>query len=93
LETVHSVFIIDPETKVRTILSYAISCGINTAEVLRIVDSLQTTDRHRITTPVDWVPGNDVIVAYDVKYDEAKELFPGYRAVKPYLRYTKLPRQ
>lgn len=60
--TIRSVFIIDPNKKIRTILSYPASTGRNTAEVLRIVDSLQTGDQHKITTPVNWLPGSDVIV-------------------------------
>ena len=59
--------------------------------MLRVVDSLQASDKHKIATPIDWVPGQDVIVANSVKEDEAKRLFPNYRAVKPYLRYTALP--
>jgi alkyl hydroperoxide reductase subunit AhpC len=60
--TIRSVFIIDPKKTIRTILSYPASTGRNTAEVLRIVDSLQTGDKHRVTTPINWVPGDDVIV-------------------------------
>ncbi|KAI1749632.1 mitochondrial peroxiredoxin PRX1 [Xylaria castorea] len=91
--TIRSVFIIDPNKKIRTILSYPASTGRNSAEVLRIVDSLQTGDKHKITTPINWVPGDDVIVAPSVKDDQAKELFPGFRTVKPYLRFTTLPSQ
>lgn len=89
--TIRSVFIIDPNKKIRTILSYPASTGRNTAEVLRIVDSLQTGDKHRVTTPINWVPGDDVIVAPPVKDEEARKLFPNFRAVKPYLRLTPLP--
>lgn len=108
--TIRSVFIIDPSKKIRTILSYPASTGRNTAEVLRIVDSLQTGDKHRVTTPINWVccycsifeenhqidpgfqiPGDDVIVAPPVKDEEARKLFPNFRAVKPYLRLTPLP--
>ncbi|KAI1735841.1 mitochondrial peroxiredoxin PRX1 [Xylaria scruposa] len=91
--TIRSVFIIDPSKKIRTILSYPASTGRNSAEVLRIVDSLQTGDKHKVTTPINWVPGDDVIVAPSVKDDQAKELFPGFRTVKPYLRFTTLPSQ
>ncbi|KJZ75298.1 Mitochondrial peroxiredoxin PRX1 [Hirsutella minnesotensis 3608] len=90
--TIRSVFFIDPKLKIRTILSYPASAGRNASEVLRIVDSLQTTDRHRVATPIDWQPGQDVIVAYDLPDDEAKKLFPSYRTIKPYLRYTSLPK-
>ncbi|ODA79538.1 hypothetical protein RJ55_05132 [Drechmeria coniospora] len=90
--TIRSVFFIDPKKKIRTILSYPASTGRNAAEVLRIVDSLQAGDKFKIATPIDWVPGQDVIVANSVKQDEAKELFPQHRTVKPYLRYTALPK-
>jgi alkyl hydroperoxide reductase subunit AhpC len=91
--TIRSVFIIDPNKKIRTILSYPASTGRNSAEVLRIVDSLQTGDKYRITTPINWVPGDDVIVAPPVKNEEAKKLFPEFRIVKPYLRFTPLPKE
>ncbi|KAJ8119164.1 hypothetical protein ONZ43_g3844 [Nemania bipapillata] len=91
--TIRSVFIIDPSKKIRTILSYPASTGRNSAEVLRIVDSLQTGDKHKVTTPINWVPGDDVIVAPVIKDEQAKELFPGFRTVKPYLRFTTLPSQ
>ncbi|KAJ2971243.1 hypothetical protein NUW58_g9472 [Xylaria curta] len=91
--TIRSVFIVDPNKKIRTILSYPASTGRNSAEVLRIVDSLQTGDKHKVTTPINWVPGDDVIVAPSVKDEQAKELFPGFRTVKPYLRFTTLPSQ
>ena len=90
--TIRSVFIIDPNKKIRTILSYPASTGRNTAEVLRIVDSLQTGDKYKVTTPINWVPGDDVIVAPSVKNEEAKVLFPDFRIVKPYLRFTPLPK-
>ncbi len=89
--TIRSVFIIDPKKTIRTILSYPASTGRNSAEVLRIVDSLQTGDKHRVTTPINWVPGDDVIVHPSVKGEEANRLFPNHRAVKPYLRFTPLP--
>lgn len=91
--TIRSVFIIDPNKTIRTILSYPASTGRNSAEILRIVDSLQTGDKHRVTTPVNWVPGDDVIVHPSVKNEEAKELFPDFRIVKPYLRFTPLPKE
>ncbi|KAL9061113.1 MAG: hypothetical protein Q9162_000258 [Coniocarpon cinnabarinum] len=89
--TIRSVFIIDPNKKIRTILSYPASTGRNTAEVLRIVDSLQTGDKHKVTTPINWVPGDDVIVAPSVSNEQAKHMFPNFKAVKPYLRMTELP--
>jgi alkyl hydroperoxide reductase subunit AhpC len=90
--TIRSVFVVDPKKVIRTILSYPASTGRNSAEVLRIVDSLQTGDKNRITTPVNWVPGDDVIVHPSVKGEEATTLFPNLRAVKPYLRFTALPK-
>ncbi|KAF8469174.1 mitochondrial peroxiredoxin PRX1 [Kalaharituber pfeilii] len=89
--TIRSVFIIDPKKIIRLILSYPASTGRNTAEVLRVVDSLQTGDKQRITTPINWVPGDDVIVHPSVTNEEAKTLFPNFRIVKPYLRFTPLP--
>ncbi|CAH0053616.1 unnamed protein product [Clonostachys solani] len=91
--TIRSVFFIDPKKKIRTILSYPASTGRNAAEVLRIIDSLQTGDKYRVTTPINWVPGDDVIVAPPVSNEEAKKLFPNFRIVKPYLRFTPLPAQ
>jgi len=91
--TIRSVFIIDPKKTIRLILSYPASTGRNAAEVLRVVDSLQTGDKYRITTPINWVPGDDVIVHPSVSNDLAKELFPDFRIVKPYLRFTPLPKE
>jgi len=89
--TIRSVFVIDPKKTIRLIMSYPASTGRNAAEVLRVVDSLQTGDKHRITTPINWVPGDDVIVHPAVSNEEAKTLFPDFRIVKPYLRFTPLP--
>ncbi|KAK6430909.1 peroxiredoxin 1 [Oleoguttula sp. CCFEE 5521] len=91
--TIRSVFIIDPKKAIRTILSYPASTGRNTAEVLRIVDSLQTGDANRVTTPINWIPGDDVIVHPSVKGEEAEKLFPKMNVVKPYLRFTPLPKE
>ncbi|POS82525.1 mitochondrial peroxiredoxin PRX1 [Erysiphe pulchra] len=89
--TIRSVFIIDPKKIIRLILSYPASTGRNTNEILRVIDSLQTGDKHRITTPINWVPGDDVIVHPSVKDEEAKSIYPELRIVKPYLRFTSLP--
>ena len=90
--TVRSVFIIDPNKKVRLILTYPASAGRNFAEILRVIDSLQLTDKFKVATPVDWKDGQDVIVVPAVTNDEAKKLFPkGFREVKPYLRITPQP--
>jgi alkyl hydroperoxide reductase subunit AhpC len=91
--TIRSVFVIDPKKVIRTILSYPASTGRNTAEVLRIVDSLQTGDKHKVTTPINWVPGDDVIVHPSIKDEQAKELFPDFKIIKPYLRTTPLPKE
>jgi alkyl hydroperoxide reductase subunit AhpC len=91
--TIRSVFIIDPKHVIRLILSYPASTGRNTAEVLRVVDSLQTGDKNRVTTPINWVPGDDVIVHPAVKTDEAQKIWPNLKIVKPYLRFTPLPKE
>jgi len=91
--TIRSVFVIDPKKVIRTILSYPASTGRNSKEVLRIVDSLQTGDKYRVTTPINWQPGEDVIVAPPVKTEEAHKLWPELRIVKPYLRFTPLPKE
>ena len=91
--TIRSVFIIDPKKIIRLIMSYPASTGRNTAEVLRVVDSLQTGDKHTVTTPINWVPGDDVIVHPSIKGDAAKERFPDMKVVKPYLRFTPLPKE
>jgi len=89
--TIRSVFIIDPKKTIRLIMSYPASTGRNTKEVLRVLDSLQTGDKNRVTTPINWVPGDDVIVHPSVSNELAKELFPDFRTIKPYLRVTPLP--
>ncbi|KAF3918815.1 Peroxiredoxin-6 [Dactylellina cionopaga] len=91
--TIRSVFVIDPKKIIRLILSYPASTGRNTAEVLRVVDSLITGDKYRVTTPINWVPGDDVIVAPPVKTEEAQKIWPELRIVKPYLRFTPLPKE
>ena len=93
--TVRSVFFIDPARKVRATITYPASTGRNFDEILRVIDSLQLTDSNSVATPVNWKPGEDVIIVPSLT-DPAvlKEKFPqGYRAVKPYLRYTTLPRK
>ena len=91
--TIRAVFIIDPKKTIRLIMTYPASTGRNTAEVLRVVDSLQTGDKYRVTTPINWVPGDDVIVHPSVSDEEAKVLFPKFRAIKPYLRLTPLEKE
>lgn len=89
--TIRSVVVIDPTKTVRLILSYPASTGRNTAEILRTIDSMQRTDRNRITTPVNWTVGDDVIIAPYVTEHEADVLFKEYKTVTPYLRFTKDP--
>ena len=91
--TVRSVFVIGPDKKIKAMLTYPMSTGRNFDEVLRILDSVQLTSRHTVATPVNWKPGEDVIVAPAIPSDEAKQKYPaGFREVKPYLRYVHQPR-
>ena len=91
--TVRSVFLIGPDKKIKAMLTYPMSTGRNFDEVLRILDSVQLTARHTVATPVNWRPGDDVIVAPALSSDEAKQKYPGgFREVKPYLRYVHQPR-
>lgn len=90
--TVRSVFIIDPNKKVRLTLTYPANTGRNWAEVLRVIDSIQLTDSHRVATPVDWQDGDDVIIPPSISNEEATQLFPkGFKEIKPYLRTTAQP--
>ena len=91
--TVRSVFIIDPNKKVRLILTYPASTGRNFTEILRVIDSLQLTDGYKVATPVNWKDGQDVIIVPSLQDEtEMKRLFPkGYKVVKPYLRITPQP--
>ena len=91
--TVRSVFVIDPNKKIRLIITYPASTGRNFVEILRVIDSLQLTDKYKVATPVNWKDGQDVIIVPSLKdEDEIKRLFPkGYKAVKPYLRITPQP--
>lgn len=89
--TIRSVFIIDTKKTIRLILSYPASTGRNFDEIIRVIDSLQLGDKHRITTPANWKKGDDVIVHPGVSNEEADKMFPGYRTVKPYLRFAKSP--
>ncbi len=90
--TVRSVFVIDPNKKVRLILTYPASTGRNFVELLRTIDSLQLTDNYKVATPVNWKHGEDVIITPAVNDEEAKLRFPeGWVTVKPYLRLVKQP--
>ena len=90
--TVRSVFIIDHNKKIRTIITYPPSTGRNFAEILRVIDSLQRTDNYSVATPVDWQPGEDVVIAPSISDEEAREKFPkGFKTLRPYLRLTPDP--
>ncbi len=91
-QTVRSLFIISPDKKVKLIITYPASTGRNFTEVLRVVDSLQLTAKHTVSTPADWKQGEDVIVGTSVSTEDAIKKFPkGVKVVKPYLRYTPQP--
>ena len=91
--TVRSVFVIDPNRKIRLTLTYPASTGRNFEEILRVIDSLQLTDQHKLATPVNWRPGDDAIIVPSVKDEDAKQLFPqGFKTIKPYLRTVAVPK-
>jgi thioredoxin-dependent peroxiredoxin len=91
--TVRSLFIIDPNKKIRLTITYPASTGRNFDEVLRVIDSLQLTDKHKVATPVNWKQGEDVIIVPSVKDEDAQKLFPkGWKALKPYLRLVPQPK-
>lgn len=88
---VRSVFIIDPNKKLRLTMTYPMSVGRNFDEILRVIDALQTTDKYGVATPADWKVGERVIIPPSVTNDQAKEKFPqGFDEIRPYLRYTKV---
>jgi len=89
---VRSVFVIGPDHKVKLTLTYPASTGRNFDELLRVIDSLQLTAKHRVATPADWKQGQDVVVSGSVSDDEAKQIFGGFKAVKPYLRIVAQPK-
>ena len=90
-QTVRNVFVIGPDKKVKLILVYPMTTGRNFDEVLRVIDSLQLTAKHKVSTPVNWQQGEDVIIAGSVSDDEAKELFGDYKTPKPYIRIVPQP--
>jgi alkyl hydroperoxide reductase subunit AhpC len=90
--TVRTVFIIAPDKTVKLMIQYPMATGRNFDEILRALDSLQLTSKHKVATPVDWKPGDDVIITTAVSNDDAQKLFPGFRTLKPYLRFTQQPR-
>ncbi len=91
--TVRSVFVIDHNKKVRMTLTYPASTGRNFDEILRVIDSLQLTDKYKVATPVNWVQGEDVIIVPAVSNDDAQKMFPGgWKELKPYLRVVPQPK-
>jgi alkyl hydroperoxide reductase subunit AhpC len=92
-QTLRNVFVIGPDKKIKLVLVYPMTTGRNFDEVLRVIDSLQLTAKHKVSTPAQWQRGEDVIIAGSVSDDEAKELFGEWQAPKPYLRIVPEPRE
>ena len=91
-QTVRNVFVIGPDKKVKLILVYPMTTGRNFDEVLRVIDSLQLTAKHKVSTPVNWKPGEDVVIAGSVSDDQAREIWPdGWESPKPYIRIVQDP--
>jgi alkyl hydroperoxide reductase subunit AhpC len=91
--TVRTVFIVGPDKKIKLMLMYPMSTGRNFKEILRALDSLQLTSTHKVSTPADWNPGEDVIISGSVSDDEAKQVYPGgWKSPKPYLRVVPQPK-
>jgi len=90
--TVRSVFVIGPDKKIKLMLTYPMTTGRNFDEILRVIDSMQLTARHQVATPVNWKPGEDVIIVPSVSDEDAKKKYPqGFKTIKPYLRVVKQP--
>ena len=90
--TVRSVFIIGPDKRIKLMLTYPMTTGRNFDEILRVLDSMQLTSKHKVATPVNWKHGDDVIIVPSVSDDEAKKTYPaGFKTIKPYLRTVKQP--
>ena len=88
-----NIFVIGPDKKIKLIMVYPMTTGRNFDEVLRIIDSLQLTSTHKVATPVNWRPGDDVIIAGSVSDEEAKKIYPdGWNAPRPYLRIVPQPK-
>ena len=91
-QTVRNVFVIGPDKKVKLIIVYPMTTGRNFDEVIRVIDSLQLTTKHKVSTPVNWQQGDDVIIVGAVSDEEAKKVYPeGWKAPKPYLRIVSQP--
>ena len=92
-QTVRNVFVIGPDKKVKLVIVYPMTTGRNFDEVLRVIDSLQLTAKHKVSTPVNWRPGEDVIIAGSVSDEEARKVYPqGWKAPRPYLRIVAQPK-
>ena len=89
--TVRSVFVIGPDKKIKLTLTYPMTTGRNFDEILRVLDSMQLTAKHKVATPANWKPGDDVIITPAVSNEDAEKAFPGFKTIKPYLRTTKQP--
>ncbi len=89
---VRSVFVVGPDKRIKLTLTYPMTTGRNFDEILRVLDSMQLTARHKVATPANWKPGEDVIITGAVSNEEADKIFPGYKTVKPYLRTTAQPK-
>ena len=92
-QTVRNVFVVGPDKKVKLILVYPMSTGRNFDEVLRVIDSLQLTAKHKVSTPAQWQPGDDVIISGSVSNDDAKEIFGEWKEPKPYIRIVPQPQE
>ena len=91
-QTVRNVFVVGPDKKIKLVLVYPMTTGRNFDEVLRVIDSLQLGAKHKVSTPAQWQPGDDVIISGSVPDDEARELFPdGWEAPRPYIRIVPQP--
>ena len=90
--TVRTVFVVGPDKKIKLMLMYPMNTGRNFDEVLRVLDSLQLTAKHKLATPANWKQGDDVIITGAVSNEDADKIFPGYKTVKPYLRTTPQPK-
>jgi thioredoxin-dependent peroxiredoxin len=90
--TVRTVFVIGPDKKIKLQISYPMTTGRNFDEILRVIDSMQLTAKHKVATPVNWKPGEDVILTAAVSNEEAEQKFPGFRTLKPYMRVAKQPK-
>lgn len=88
---VRTVFVIGPDKRIKLHIAYPMTTGRNFDEIIRVLDSMQLTARHKVATPANWKQGDDVIITAAVSNDEANKIFPGYKTVKPYLRTTTQP--